>query len=737
MSSSITIGRSPESSSGSQTGSTSDDNSDSGVDKPYDYDPSIVKGTDLSWLNNFRCLGFNEDIADVGAAFISGPSEYVDDEEVSATPGDDPNAPEDTEFSCYRDDSFDGLTRVFPIHDACFSILTRALTGSIDGESLEHDILYEVMECLVSSTSALDIDYGGLIGPEQFWVSARGEEYAAANPMERNLIFEEAVQDRFTRTVPTSLSDYSINDHGSTATTKSLFSQLPPELLMRIGLYLPTHSIASFALLSRSCAEIVRTNAFWKNHILWQGNWAWETDIAVKTALGDRASFREACLWLDQVSLPTRNQTSEFLGVINRRRIWNSCEQIAGHYFALLDQTQIPSQDHDHMEELDAKEEKMAHAHPEYSVERLIWIESWDELNGASATVEAIWDSDGLLIGLGMILHRKRSFAGKTYDQVMGSDRETCRISTRPWITGMIAHMDQAGTGIRGLTVLGCDNYSHTALGDIDSSLHRFVLVPENGCGIMGLTLKLDEGGRITGLRVIQSPKPDDDQIMDRENEEPPSHCPRFWSCRTGRLEISDSGTASRRVVPQEIQSMRSIPLTDNLNSEEEQLVTDLLPHEILLWNQDQAEGAALRAVSIYAPKAESSNERIIRGLRANFARGHSTRKRLVGDFEFGQWGAPLDLWPEQDLMTLKIDGSEGESISQVAIAPATDPKAIKITTNLGKTITAGNYLGDDWSVFDVATDQELGGLCLAFEPMSHSVRPGAMSSVLAIVRNV
>ncbi|KAM0188837.1 hypothetical protein ACHAPI_010348 [Fusarium lateritium] len=295
------------------------------------------------------------------------------------------------------------------------------------------------------------------------------------------------------------------------------------------------------------------------------------------------------------------------------------------------------------MEELDAKEEKMAHAHPEYSVERLIWIESWDELNGASATVEAIWDSDGLLIGLGMILHRKRSFAGKTYDQVMGSDRETCRISTRPWITGMIAHMDQAGTGIRGLTVLGCDNYSHTALGDIDSSLHR----------------------------------------------------------------------------------------------EEEQLVTDLLPHEILLWNQDQAEGAALRAVSIYAPKAESSNERIIRGLRANFARGHSTRKRLVGDFEFGQWGAPLDLWPEQDLMTLKIDGSEGESISQVAIAPATDPKAIKITTNLGKTITAGNYLGDDWSVFDVATDQELGGLCLAFEPMSHSVRPGAMSSVLAIVRNV
>jgi hypothetical protein len=124
---------------------------------------------------------------------------------------------------------------------------------------------------------------------------------------------------------------------------------------------------------------------------------------------------------------------------------------------------------------------------------------------------------------------------------------------------------------------------------------------------------------------------------------------------------------------------MRLIPLTDNSNSNGKQLVTDLLPHEILLWNQDQAEGAALRGVSIYAPRAETRSERIIKGLRANFARGHSTRKRLVGDFEFGQWGAPLDLWPQEDLVTLKIDGSGGERISQIAILPVTNASAIKV----------------------------------------------------------
>ncbi|KAJ4253848.1 hypothetical protein NW762_010243 [Fusarium torreyae] len=567
-SSSITIGRPSEPcSSGSQTYSTSNDDSDSDVDEAYEYDPSIVKKTELGWLNEFRCIGFNENYADLGTAFVSGPSRYLDDEEVVATQSAgkssfrqlrrlsslncflDPNAPEDTNFSCYRDDSFNGLSRVFPIHDACFSILTQALTGSTDSSLLKKDILYEVMECLVSSNSALDVDYGGIAGPEQFWVSAKGEEYVVANPVERKPTFEEAIRRHLTRIVVPSPNDYSICD----------------------------------------------------------------------------------------------------------------------------------LRDHDCAEGVNAKETSITGAHPERNIERLVWIQNWDELNGASATVEAVWNIDGILIGLGMILRRKRSFAGKTEDQVMDSERESCRISTRPWIKGMIAHMDQAGAGVRGLTFMGCDNYSHTALGNTDSSLHRFALVPETGCGIVGLTLQLAAGGEILGLRAIQSPKTDDDQIMDRETDECPSYPPRFWSCRTGRLEIADSETAPTHAVPKEIQSMRLIPLTDKMENDEEQLATDLLPHEILLWNQDQIEGAALRAVSFYTPKAETGNERIIRGLRANFARGHSTRKRLVGDFEFGQWGAPLDLWPEEDLVTLKVDGSNRESISQVAISPVIHPKAIKV----------------------------------------------------------
>jgi hypothetical protein len=66
-SNSITIGRSSGPYSDSLTDDTSDDNNDSAVDEVDDYEPSVVKESELAWLNKFRCLGFNEDAADVGA----------------------------------------------------------------------------------------------------------------------------------------------------------------------------------------------------------------------------------------------------------------------------------------------------------------------------------------------------------------------------------------------------------------------------------------------------------------------------------------------------------------------------------------------------------------------------------------------------------------------------------------------------------------------------------------------
>ncbi|KAF4341370.1 f-box domain protein [Fusarium beomiforme] len=735
-SSSITIGRlSSPNGSPQHSEDSCYDNSDEDSDDASGYNPSFVNKTEAAWLDKFRCLGFNENAGKLGAAFISGPAKCVDDDEVVVTQGVDSKAPEDTTFSCYCDDSFNGWARVFPVHDACLSILAKNLTGSFDSNLIRKDILFEIMECLVSSNSALDIDYGSIVGPQQFWVSGRGEEYLIVNPMERLPRLDEDASRPTTRAAVRHPDNLSMSDHGSAIRAKNLFQQLPTEILMKIGLHVPKDSIASFTLISRSCLDLVRTNAFWKKHLTLRMAWAWE---AVDRMMGieDDKSFRDICLWLDHNSLPDNNQASEFFGIRNRRRIWNACEQLAEHYFTMIDQTDSPLRDQDSMASISSEETSLAGMCSRCNTEKLVWLQSWDDLNGSSATAEAVWDSDGILIGLGMIIRRKQSFAGKHHEQVGGSNRETCRINTRPWIKGMIAHFDPANGGIRGLTFMGSDRYSYTTLGNTDSSLHRLALVPENGYGLAGLILYFATAStKMIHVSLIQSPKADEDQITDRGLDEPQLHYPCFWSYRTGRLEINDPDAAPRGAVPKEIQSMTLIPLTKTRELDAEQSMPDLMPHEILLWSQDKAEAAALRGISIYAPRSKTGTERIIQGLRANFARGHATRTRLVGNFELGQWGAPLDLWPQEDLITLKIDGANGEDISQVAISPSTNPKSIKIRTNLDKEVIAGTYSGGDCEVFNITSEQVLAGLCLAFAPLSHSVHQGAMLHLWAIIR--
>jgi hypothetical protein len=91
-------------------------------------------------------------------------------------------------------------------------------------------------------------------------------------------------------------------------------------------------------------------------------------------------------------------------------------------------------------------------------------------------------------------------------------------------------------------------------------------------------------------------------------------------------------------------------------------------PTEILLWNSDDEELNALQKISLYVP--EKDGHRVLAGIRVNFARGHSVRKRVVGRCELNISGAPMDeLWPDEAMVSLKIDGKGGERITQIAVS--------------------------------------------------------------------
>lgn len=66
---------------------------------------------------------------------------------------------------------------VIPFHWCCFEILARAITGSVDTDKIDREILYDVMSPLSSDCrDDLGLDYGNLFGREQYWESVPGEE---------------------------------------------------------------------------------------------------------------------------------------------------------------------------------------------------------------------------------------------------------------------------------------------------------------------------------------------------------------------------------------------------------------------------------------------------------------------------------------------------------------------------------------------------------------------------------
>lgn len=64
---------------------------------------------------------------------------------------------------------------VFPVHFECIKLLSRAIIGTADVDSIQKDILYDVMLDL-TDFSCLNLSYGDITGPDQDWQCIPGEE---------------------------------------------------------------------------------------------------------------------------------------------------------------------------------------------------------------------------------------------------------------------------------------------------------------------------------------------------------------------------------------------------------------------------------------------------------------------------------------------------------------------------------------------------------------------------------
>lgn len=246
----------------------------------------------------------------------------------------DPNDTGAAEHPCYY--AFEsGETAAFPFHDACYEIFVRSLELT-DTEEVDKDILYDVMEShrTEDTLSCLALDYGYLEGANQFWQCIPGLEYSVADPSPVPDM-SQVIHDSMPKDV--SGSKLRMFDPSHKVRSDAL-EILPYDVIHKIFEYLDVNDTLALRQASWHVFDWTRRDptTFGKQMIrLHLSPWFWEVDEFV-SAIGDPSfNFARFFLWLEAVTEPKTGMKGPFLGIANRWRIWDTCQQLVHDYRSL------------------------------------------------------------------------------------------------------------------------------------------------------------------------------------------------------------------------------------------------------------------------------------------------------------------------------------------------------------------------------------------------------------------
>jgi hypothetical protein len=184
--------------------------------------------------------------------------------------------------------------------------------------------------------TTLSIDYGKFDGAEQFWMCHAGEECFVADPCPKMVELEDVVRSilpakLFDQTSPQQLQLEKKARHDPLA-------MLPYDIVHEIVVQLSIKDIHSLMAASCCIYESSREPSFWRLmirvHIL---PFFWELDDFLRnTTFPENFDWRGAFCWLNDITRPSFGQRGPLMGIANRRRIWNSCLQLAPMYHEKL-----------------------------------------------------------------------------------------------------------------------------------------------------------------------------------------------------------------------------------------------------------------------------------------------------------------------------------------------------------------------------------------------------------------
>jgi hypothetical protein len=308
----------------------------------------------------------------------------------------------------------------FPMHDACYKLLTRCLATK-ERSKIDKDVLHAVMlQNKRELAKSLSLDYGQLDGPEQFWECYAGDEWTAADPATK-LGIEEVVKSMLPAKLFEQPSASSLDL--AEKVRRDPLAVLPYDVLHSIFAQLPMKDTMSLIKASWHVFDSTRDPTFWKLmirlHII---PFFWELDDMLRdTMFPSSFDWRGTFQWLNEITKGSYGMEGPLMSIANRRRIWDVCQQIAPMYHEKLNKEAYTEPSADEAAAVMSTAQSF-HApltmFPVPSMTRAIsaqFICSWSEIKYRACDLDTYWTEQyGALIGISVDFGSGKRVFGST-----------------------------------------------------------------------------------------------------------------------------------------------------------------------------------------------------------------------------------------------------------------------------------------------------------------------------------
>ena len=491
-----------------------------------------------------------------------------------------------------------------PFHEPCYQLLKKVLIQwglQNTAHDVDNGILYKTLmkfadEASDHRTSLSRMDYGENSGEfDSLLSSSVDSEHLVLNPMESSPLVEYFKQPPLLLTRDQQNRYPTRNGSEDFDGCNDPFVNLAPELLFLIMIRLPMVSLEAFRHASPAAARLDLDNGFWKQKVRHNMPWIFDLPEEANDRPGHKIDWVQVYTDLEMASEP--DDDGGTLGVLkNRRRIWETCEDIAGAF----KQLQNRNSNHKNQEKNSIVENAVTSLMQPFACPlpahletvSLPFVKEISDIQEKPPLLSFFWSKDGTLSGLGRCDSAEKE---KKPTQTIGHEdrfdvRDDVQIKHEDWITGFVLSFsdEYKGLGIVEREIVGVkirflSGMSHQ-LGNTTPILKIFHA--RDNLILVGIMAQLNTEGQIASLSLLQALAsnlcPHAEELGRRQSKILYAHSnigSRMWKNKLPPQDIS-AGEASL------VQFIPSLPIP-----------TDPVAMEALVFGNDESELAAITEV--------------------------------------------------------------------------------------------------------------------------------------------